>query len=123
MPQPELRPEQVEHAECIGNASTHGYQRVHVGSAVLQLFPGVAVKISSQPEYYGSGKNPHPVIGVRPVHEAHADHGYGHGKHQRKDSPLFQLTVFPAMCIFCYFLFLSIRFDDQVVSGILNGIF
>ena len=55
---PELRKEHVEKAEDVGNERAVRHQSVHVGRAVPQLPPGVAVEIPSQPEDDGGGQCP-----------------------------------------------------------------
>ena len=118
---PEFRPEQVEEAEDICDARADGYQRVHVRRAVFQLFPGIAIEIPPQPEDNGSGKYPHHIVGITPVHEAHADDGYRNGQGQGAESAELQFTVFLYVCVFCYFFFVSAGVDDQVVTSCLDG--
>ena len=55
---PEFQKEHVEKAEDVGNERAVRHQGVHVGRAVPQLPPGVAVEIPSQPEDDGGGQCP-----------------------------------------------------------------
>ena len=54
--QPKLGKEEIENTEHISNARAECHERIHVASAVLELFPGTDKEPTSQHEHHGSGK-------------------------------------------------------------------
>ena len=119
--QPEFREKQVEQAEQVSDAGAVCHQRVHIGGAVLQLLPGVDVKPSPQPEYHGSGENPHRPAGVGHIHKEHPDDGNGQSQGNGAKGAEAQVAVAPGMGVFGDLRTVFSGVGHKVVSRILNG--
>ena len=102
--QPEFGEKHVEQAEQVGYPGTVGHQCVHVGAAMFQLFPCTGEEASSQPKDDGSGKQPHGGIGIRHIHEEHADE---HDRYGQGDGPCG--TEFQCAILFVVRLFHFVR--------------
>ena len=120
--QPKLREQHVEQAEQVGDSGAVGYQRIHIGGAVFQLFPCAGKETSSQPEYDGSREQPHNKIGVRHIHKEHADNHNGHGQDDGPCGAEFQRAIFFVVRLLHFIRCILILFNQQVVSGILHGL-
>ena len=101
--QPEVREKHIEQTEQIGSPRTDGYQCVHIGAAMLQLFPGAGEESPPQPEDDGSGQRPHDGIGIGHIHK---EHTYDNDGHREDDGPgraEFQCTEFLVVGLFRLF--------------------
>ena len=118
---PEIREQDIEHAEKIGYARTAGHERVHVGRAVFQLLPRIDVEASPQPEYDRGGEYPHYNIRIRHIHEEHACDEDRKGKDYGPDRPAPEVRIpFPPV-VFRVIGRLVLAVDDEIVAGIPYG--
>ena len=120
--EPELRKNEVEQTEQVGDARTQCDQRIHRGRTVAQLLPGIHEKSASQPEDDRSGQQRHNRTAVGHIHKEHTDHDHRNRQHDSPESPPFQvpvpLPVHPLQLVGR----VIIRIGEHVVTALLHGL-
>ncbi len=115
---PKLWIKHVEEAEQVGNAGTQRHQCIHIGRTMFRLLPCTDKETLAENKQDGGCQNQHDLIGVRSMHEKHADDHQGNGKKNGPDGMPAQLLVI----LLLYFLHLCKRgfllFEKQVVSDL-----
>ena len=95
---------------------------VHIGAAMLQLFPGAGEESPPQPEYDGSGQRPHDGIGMGHIHEEHAYDDNGHRQDDGPGCAEFQCAEFLVVGLFRLFERVAVLVYQQVISGRLHSL-